>query len=494
VLIVVSLTIFAAVIRFWGIGHQSFWYDEGLTDALVRNSPGRMFGLLTRIESNPPIYYSLAWLWVRIFGFGEAGLRSLSAVAGVAVVPAMYGIGAKLISRRVGLVAAALATFNPLLIWYSQEARSYSLVVLLATLSWLAFVHVLAPKPSVGWLVAWWVASCLAVATHYYSLLAVGPQVGWLLWTHRRNQRTWLAVAGVAAVGAALVPLALAQQPTAGWIAGWPLDERLSQIVPLYVLGTGAPARTVLKLAGAVAILLAAYLLARRADPAERRGGLLAGGLALAGFLLSLLLILVGVDELITRNVIVLLVPLIVMVAAGLGARRAGVRGLAGAAVLCTIGLTAAIAVATDSQFQRPDWRGLAHLLAANRLPDGAVAIVVQDNDALHPLVNYMPGLRFIRRSGDVVGEVALVAAGGGPAGAWFCWWGSACNLRPSTLATNVRLSGFARDGRVRHVGQFSVLLLRPVSPVRLTPHAVARALRHAQLKYGYALLVQPSG
>jgi uncharacterized membrane protein len=116
----------AAALRFYGIGHQGFWFDEANTAQLVQFSPGRMLGLLPQSESTPPLYYCVAWVWARLWGDGEAGLRSLSAVAGVLVVPVAYGAGARLMSRRAGLVAAVLTACSPLLIWYSQEARSYS--------------------------------------------------------------------------------------------------------------------------------------------------------------------------------------------------------------------------------------------------------------------------------------------------------------------------------------------------------------------------------
>jgi uncharacterized membrane protein len=72
-----ALTILAAVLRFAGIGHQGFWFDEGNTALLVHFSPGQMLGLIPQSESTPPLYYCVAWIWARVFGFGEAPLRSL---------------------------------------------------------------------------------------------------------------------------------------------------------------------------------------------------------------------------------------------------------------------------------------------------------------------------------------------------------------------------------------------------------------------------------
>ena len=97
-------------------------------------------------------------MWARVFGYGEAGLRSLSALAGVATVPVAYGAARKLISTRAGLIAAALTACNPLLIWYSQEARSYSLLVLLTAVALLAFAHARA-NPTPRALIAWTITS-----------------------------------------------------------------------------------------------------------------------------------------------------------------------------------------------------------------------------------------------------------------------------------------------------------------------------------------------
>ncbi len=495
-LIVVGLTVLAAVLRFARLGHQSLWYDESFTAVLVRHPLGQMLGLLPRTELTPPLYYLVAWVWVRIFGYGAVGLRSLSALAGVATVPAVYAAGRCLISRRAGLVAAALACCNPFLIWYSQEARSYSLLTLLATLSLVGFAYVRLPHPSGRQIVAWAVAASLALATHYYAVLIVVPEAVWLLWVHRRDRRVLLAIAAVAAFGVALLPIAISQRPQASWIAQWPLDQRLSQIAPQFLLGTGTPARTWLKLAGAVAVLVAAVLLVWKADGRERRGALTAAALGVLGFLLSLGLIVAGVDELITRNVILVLIPLLVLIAGGLGARRAGALGLLGAATLCTIGLIAAVAVAADWRLQRPDWQAVASAIGARGpTPAGGRAIITQNYTRLVPLALYVPRLRFMVHRGERVSEFDVIATTHPPGdGGYFCWWGSVCNLRGSNLNPSLHISGFHRAGPVISIGDFRILRLRSATPIRLTPGKVRRALVGISPIPDFHLLIQPSG
>ena len=491
--ILASLTAAAALLRFWRLGHQGFWFDEANTALLVHFSPGKMIGLIPQSESTPPLYYCLAWVWARIFGRDEVGLRSLSALAGVLTVPAAYAAGAKLASARIGIVAAALTAFNPLLIWYSQEARSYALLVLWSALALVAFAYA-RERPTPRRLAAWVLLSALALATHYYATLAIVPEAIWLLATHRRRRGVQLAFGAIALCGVALIPLAISQHRTgrSSWIAPIPLSQRLGQIPRQFLIGTGAPAATALLLLGAAAIALALALLCLRATLAERRAAALLGGLAAAGIALELALIAAGTDDLITRNVITLWLPLGCMVSVGLGTRRAGILGLSYAAALCAVGLVAAIGVAVDRKLERPDWRPLAAAIGP-RPPAGAAgrAILVQHYRTLLPLSLYLPGLRFIRGPGALVGELDVVAISSPQQNA--CWWGAACNLIPSELPRSVPIAGFRIVGPPQHIHQFSLLRLRARSPVRLTPRAVSAALTTTTLRRDELLLEPPA-
>src|SRR5947209_16920370 len=286
---VVALTVLGALLRFWRLGHQGFWFDEGNTALLVHFSPGKMLGLIPQTESTPPLYYSVAWVWARVFGYGEAALRSLSALAGVAMIPVVYGAGAKLISRRAGAFAAAFAACSPLLIWYSQEARSYQLLALLAAVSLLAFAYSL-HRPTPRSLAGWVIACALALATHYYAVLAVVPEAIWLLAVHRRRRPVQIAFGLVVLCGLGLIPLALSQHGTgrSNWIAHAPFGRRLGQIVPQFAAGFDGPAHPVLEPVAIAILVLALVLLGTRSDRLTRRGGLLAGGLALAGLVRGL--------------------------------------------------------------------------------------------------------------------------------------------------------------------------------------------------------------
>jgi mannosyltransferase len=477
---VAVLTLLAAVLRFYRIGHQGFWFDEANTALLVHFSPGKMIGLIPQTESTPPLYYCVAWVWARIFGYGEVGLRSLSAVCGVLLIPVAHLAGRKLISPRAGLIAAALAACSPLLIWYSQEARSYAMLALLCAVSLLAFAYARA-TPTPRTLAGWVIACALAMATHYFAALAVVPEALWLLWIHRRRRAMQAAFAIVALCGLALIPLAISQNGTGhdNWIGNSPLGRRIGQVIPQFAAGFDGPAHSVLEPVAIAIIVLALVFLRGRCSPEQRTGALLCGGLALAGFVLSLLLIVAGFDDLLTRNLLAIWLPAALLVAGGLAVARPPRVGLVAAAVLCAIGVATAAGVAFDRSLQRPDWRVVARALGARPAPAAGVvqgrAILVQHYRDLLPLSLYLPALNFMGGHGATVSELDVVSFTSPPSNG-FCWWGSACNLWPSRMQARYDIPGFHEAWR-RQALQFTILRLESSTPVRLTRQAVARAL-----------------
>jgi mannosyltransferase len=479
---VLALTALGAVLRFAGIGHQGFWFDEGNTVLLVHLSPGKMLGLIPQSESTPPLYFGIAWVWARLFGYGEAGLRSLSAVAGVATIPVVYGAAAKLISRRAAAIAAALTACSPLLIWYSQEARSYALLVALSALSLLALGHAL-ERPTPRSLIWWAIACAAALATHYYAVLVVVPEAIWLLAAHWYRRSVQLAVGAVALCGLALIPLAISQNGTgnSNWIAPIPLRLRLGQVIPQFLIGFQAPARAVLEPLAAAIATIGLVLLVLRSDATARRRALALSALVVAGLAMNLALIAAGVDDLITRNLIALWPAAAMLVAAGLGARRAGLLGLAAATVLCATGVVAAVGVATSRSFQRPDWRAVARVLGPYP-PAGSSgrAILIQRYRDLLPLSLNVPGLRFMGRDGAEVSQLDVISISAPRVPS--CWWGAACNLSPSQMQGSHPIRGFQVQWRRRAL-QFTILQMDASRSVHLTPREISRMLTSTSLR-----------
>jgi mannosyltransferase len=409
-LILLVLVVAGAAVRFATLATQSFWIDEGYTVHLLRGSLGHMVHGIPRTEETPPLYYVLAWLWTRPFGTGEAGVRSLSALCGTAAIPVAYLLGRRLLSERAGLATAALAAVNPLLVWYSQEARTYALFVLLSGLSILLFLR--AREESSGRALGLWATvSALALASHYFAIFVVVPEAAWLLLRARapaRRAAAW-AVAAVGIVGAALLPLAIHQSGNEGarFIHGTSIVSRLGQVPKQFLAGYALPSQAVFT-AGAAALAAGALLLLfMRADERARRGAAIACVFVLLAAGVPLIVALAGADYLITRNVIAGWLPLGVVLAAGFGAARAPRAGTALAALLCALSLAAVIEVDAHPAFQRDDWRGAARALGPARVTR---ALVVSPLNGLIPLGLYAPGLHRFPAGGLVqVTEIDLL-------------------------------------------------------------------------------------
>jgi 4-amino-4-deoxy-L-arabinose transferase-like glycosyltransferase len=137
-LTVLGILVLATVLRAWNLGELSFWYDEVVTMRLARSpSIPALFDRLFQIDATrAPLHPLLLQGWVQIFGLSEGSARALSVLCGVVTVGLIYLSGALVFGRATGLWSAWLAALSPLLVYYSREARMYSWLVLVTSLSW----------------------------------------------------------------------------------------------------------------------------------------------------------------------------------------------------------------------------------------------------------------------------------------------------------------------------------------------------------------------
>ena len=390
-LILAGVTILAAVLRFATITKQSYWLDEAQAAHELHFSFGAMLSAWNTNEWNPPLYFVLAWPWAKLFGIGEAGLRSFSAVIGVGVVPITYLCGRELVSRRAGLVAAAFAAVNPFMIWYSQEAREYMLLVALSGLSILFFARAW-KHPTGRRLTVWAVAAGLALLTQYFAAFLVAPEALALLY-RARNRYAAGAVGALAVIEVALIPHAIPNLTrTAPWIVGIPLSLRIQQVPVAFGMNTlylgPAVSYGLLGAAALAAIVIA--LLVIGAEGRQLRGSAVAAALAAAVLVVPILLALVGHDDYIARGLVPGWIPLAVVIGAACTAARARLAGAVLAVVLLAMFLYTGAQIDGQARYQRPDWRGVASALGK---PTGTRAIVAYDGQfASGPLSLYLPG------------------------------------------------------------------------------------------------------
>jgi mannosyltransferase len=133
-LLLLAILLLASFLRFYRLDAQSFWNDEG-NSARIAERPLDLILEGAAGDIHPPGYYLLLHGWRALFGQNEFALRSLSVVAGVALVAFTYLLGRRLFGKSTGLIAAFLGAISPLAIYYSQEARMYALLAALSAAS-----------------------------------------------------------------------------------------------------------------------------------------------------------------------------------------------------------------------------------------------------------------------------------------------------------------------------------------------------------------------
>lgn len=171
----VAVVLAGAFLRFYRLGEESLWLDEVYSVLDVTTRTTRELVFMPFIKLHLPLYYLILDGWVELFGLSEGAIRTPSALFGIAAIVAIYLVGTRLYDRQVGFLSALLLAFSEHQVHYSQEARMYSLLVLLTTLSFYWLIRV-ASEGSRRDLAGYLVTTILLTYTHPFSLFILLTQ------------------------------------------------------------------------------------------------------------------------------------------------------------------------------------------------------------------------------------------------------------------------------------------------------------------------------
>jgi uncharacterized membrane protein len=197
------ITLAGAGLRLGTLTTESLWYDETFT-AWLAGLPLPNLIAATMGDVHPPTWYMLEWGMAQLLGNNAFALRLISALAGIALIPAVYYLARAFgFDYQKSLASAALTAVAPFLVYFSQEARAYSLIFLLTTLAtwavvkrrWWLLVVTAAPAMYLHNLTVLYIAALAWLALYRYhsdwrilarALLAFGLVgilwVPWLVW------------------------------------------------------------------------------------------------------------------------------------------------------------------------------------------------------------------------------------------------------------------------------------------------------------------------
>jgi mannosyltransferase len=193
------------VTRFWA---PELWLDEYATLFEVAGPWGEVASRVAQNEATSPFYYLLVKLSAELAGYGSAGLRLPSVLAGLLLLGATYPLALRLFGdRHAALVALIAVAVNERLIWYGQNARTHGVALAAAVLSFLAYAALWRTERTlvrVGWVLA---TGAAVYANYLFGVIALVQALhlaatrGVRAAVRRPWGVTWLAL------GAMLLPL-----------------------------------------------------------------------------------------------------------------------------------------------------------------------------------------------------------------------------------------------------------------------------------------------
>jgi mannosyltransferase len=432
----ITLLLFLVFLAFclytFRLDYQSLWYDEGFSVYLARMNLSEIT-TRTAHDIHPPFYYYLLHFWLLVFGSTEFSLRFLSALFGVLAVPLIYVAGKRLLSEDGGLLAAALTAISPLFLWYSQEARMYTLVTFLCLLSTYLLLRVMDGKGR--WAVtgaAYVLVNAVAVYTHFYAFFVLAFHFlffvcWWAPWSRGRVRERWPTMVGLlvcqAAVVAAYLPWSgFVLQRYGADVSYWQGTLRVGEVLrkTLIAFSTGhsvleiiaqpiAVGYLLILVAALAALILRAARGSRSAQGGDavsmpmmdRRPWLTLMGLLLYLGLPCLLLLLISFQraKFHPRYLMLSAPAFLLLIAGGVAAlfdlggtlvRRARIWALVlGYAFLCYLGVTSGYAIYNayfDIDFLKDDFRSAAHFIEEHK---GQNEVVILTSGHFFPVFTY---------------------------------------------------------------------------------------------------------
>jgi uncharacterized membrane protein len=399
------------LLRFHELGAESLWTDEVATLQFARMPIDQLWRPQGDADLSPPLWYSLQKIWL-LFGDSEQAIRSLSAIAGSLGVLLVYFLGRSASRESVGLLAASFAATSVALVYFSQEARAYSLLFSAGAAVLWALFYLLSDIQrstlpfrradrcgSALYSCLAWAAYILASIVALYSHNTAALLIAWcnisalILWNLNGRDRVFVTAWVIAnsAIGLAYC---------------WWLPIALSQLGhPELLEATGK------RFTSAAALTKAAVQAFgfRRSPVPDELGTCIILGLAALGswrmradnpailLLTGTVIFVLGLTALVSfwspilnaRTLIWLLAPLTVLVAIGVASLPKFWSMVVASAVIA-LNLTGLREYYSD--VIRPQWREVAGLLAAD--VTGPRIIVVHPQDGVLPLNHYLEGYK----------------------------------------------------------------------------------------------------
>lgn len=181
-----AITLAGVFFRVSSINTRSLWLDE---TTAIRQASWSIPEMLAWMANNvhPPLFHTLLHYWIRVVGRSEVEVRAFALVWGVVAIPLVFWAAKTMYDRRVGLISAVLLALSPFYIWYSQEARMYTMMLVFALITLTSLWKALNGDGRVWW-VLYALSSAAGIMTQYFfGFLIIGQAIYMTRHVYRRN-------------------------------------------------------------------------------------------------------------------------------------------------------------------------------------------------------------------------------------------------------------------------------------------------------------------
>lgn len=234
--IVTLLFIIALAMRLLGISYQSIGLDEGSTFYYSHYTWDQF---VDAHEPNSPIYYMMEGYVIDILGANEFGIRFTSAVSGALVIPLAYLLTKRLLGNyTISLLTAVIFMISPSCLYYSQEARAFSIVLFLFLCQAHILLSALRSNRKIWWLLLS-IVSAVSFAMQFVSFIATFTLFSYAIFYYRedlknRNYARFIIIA-VSAVLFLILSLPLMKYAFDSFLAHSSTGPKNMCIGPIYL-------------------------------------------------------------------------------------------------------------------------------------------------------------------------------------------------------------------------------------------------------------------
>ena len=226
------VVLFGATLRFWNLGHWSFWIDEVFT---VRDAQNLSFNSWQVIPN--PIPYLGVKLSTAIAGNSEWGSRFIPCIVGIVSIPAVFGLGRTLFNWRIGILSSAFVACSSWHLFWAQNARYPVFTFFFAVLTaW--FFYTSLERDSTLLMIGALVSCLCLILSHTLAVVIVPALAAYaaICLLEKSNKKRWLNLL-IFFIPFALPVLALALPQVRGYLfSGW--GRNVWQRSPLYIVLT----------------------------------------------------------------------------------------------------------------------------------------------------------------------------------------------------------------------------------------------------------------